>query len=143
MKSMIKRLAGTGAALGLAAAGVVGLGAGAAHADGQRCAELDTRSGARISMCAYVVNANYLKMSYNVIQRGRTDERAWFQVTSQCGQYPGAEGSSYDWFSDNDYNTSYDTFEKWCDVPNGGFNVAVKVTESGNVSDYQGVVYLY
>ncbi|MEV5283538.1 hypothetical protein [Streptomyces sp. NPDC052811] len=139
--AIVKRAASAGAALSLAAAGLVGLGAGSAQA-AQHCTTLTTTHGARIYMCANEINANYLQMTYNVLQCGSTDERAWFMVISQCGQYPGVDGSSYDWISYNDYAITYDTPEKWCGVANGGFGVVVKVTESGNISDYQGAVTL-
>jgi hypothetical protein len=137
----LKRLTGTALALGLAATGLVGFGAGSAQA-AEHCAVLSTKFGARIQMCANEINANYLQMKYNVLQRGSTDERAWFLVDNLCGANPGAEGSRYDWISYNDYDTTYDTPEKWCDVANGGFSVLVRTTESGNDSTIGGSVIL-
>ena len=126
---LTKRLGASAAAVSLAAAGLVGVGSTAAHA-ASSCGEIDTRYGARVEMCANEVSPYDVQMTYNVIQRGSTDERFWFQVTSSCGANQGAEGSTYDLFSDNDYQKTYDTFEKWCGTP--GFNVYVYATESGN-----------
>lgn len=100
----IKRtLASFAAAASLAAVGVVGLGAGAAHA-ASSCSGSTTVHGAGYAVC-YI--GTYVNWSVN---SGSTDERFWLDVYDSCGHH-----YSLNW---NDVTNSYDN--------NSGFNTACR-----------------
>ncbi|GHF77402.1 hypothetical protein GCM10018790_64390 [Kitasatospora xanthocidica] len=128
---LTKRLATTGAALGLATAGLVGLGSTSAHA-ADNCQELDSYYGARINMCIYRVNLWDVTMHYNVIRRGSTDERVWF--TSYT---PGCGSGTYTDVSGNDYSEPSKYFEVVCAGQVGG--ITGWISESGRNNSVGGV----
>ncbi|RKT18431.1 hypothetical protein BX285_2854 [Streptomyces sp. 1114.5] len=120
---LTKRLATTGAAVSLAAAGLVGLTATAAHADG--CTNLSTRYQAVIHVCAHQDGyPGWVGMSYSVLTPGSTDERVWFKVESSSGEK---------YFSGNDVQEPNWSLGYTSGSLTGGYirSVEVYTTESG------------
>ncbi|GHF77397.1 hypothetical protein GCM10018790_64380 [Kitasatospora xanthocidica] len=121
--SAAKRLSASTAAVGLAAAGLVGLTATAAHADG--CTNVGTRYHAVIRACAHQDGyPGWVGMSYSVVTAGSTDERVWFKVESSCGEK---------YFSGNDVQEPSWSLGYTCGSLTGGYirSVEVYTTESG------------
>ncbi|MEV6012589.1 hypothetical protein AB0M29_38085 [Streptomyces sp. NPDC051976] len=81
-----KRLAATGAALGLAATGLL-FGATAAHANGTRCGHYTTKYGAYVSICLTISQGSspQADLNYYVDSRSAsTDERVYIELAG-CG----------------------------------------------------------
>ncbi|MEV7774288.1 hypothetical protein [Kitasatospora sp. NPDC086791] len=127
---IVKRLGAGAAVLGLATAGVVGIGAGAAHADG--CSSYATKYGARVSLCLTGDGTSWGHGSWSVDTSGaRTDERVYVTLQTNCGGY---------WhvvFSDNnnDY-TQAKSGSQWVSCGYGAANYYFSsyATESGSVT---------
>ncbi|MEU8927890.1 hypothetical protein AB0D10_44510 [Kitasatospora sp. NPDC048545] len=103
-----KRLAASGATVGLLAAGLVGLTGTSAQAY-SGCQELDSYNGARVNVCASRVNPWDVTLHYDVIRRGSTDERVWFTLYT-----PGCGKGTYTDVSGNDYSEPSKNFEVVC-----------------------------
>ncbi|OLZ65569.1 hypothetical protein AV521_31435 [Streptomyces sp. IMTB 2501] len=122
----MKRITTSLAALSLAAAGVVGLGAGAAHADDPLCSNWGgSRYGAPYQVCVTYSGSQDALISWTVnASRTSTDERFWLRVASECGDRLNTDWNDY---QDNGSNVG----EAWVHCSAGGFEASLYPTESG------------
>ncbi|MFI6056362.1 hypothetical protein ACIBCO_40685 [Streptomyces violascens] len=123
-----KRLAASGATVGLLAAGLVGLAGTSAEAY-SGCQELDSYYGARVNVCASRISPGDVTLHYNVIQRGSTDERVWFTLYT-----PGCGNGTYTDVSGNDYSEPSKDFEVMCAGAQINWATAWTSESGGNTS---------
>ncbi|GAB7188632.1 hypothetical protein ATKI12_8463 [Kitasatospora sp. Ki12] len=114
------------AVLGLAAAGVVGLGAGTAHADPPLCSTWGgSRYGAPYQVCVTYSGPQDALIHWTVnASRTSTDERFWLRVASACGDRLDTDWNDY---QDNGMNVG----DAWVHCASGGFEASLYPTESG------------
>ncbi|MFE0459678.1 hypothetical protein ACFW1A_10500 [Kitasatospora sp. NPDC058965] len=124
-----KRLAATGAIVGLAAAGLVGITGTAAQASARNCQILATRFQSQLNVCGERWSAGVVYATYTLERAGSTDERVWFKAETGCGEL---------YSSDNDFSNpvGVNGYGTVISCANGApvYSVEVYTTESGSPS---------